>query len=144
MKTIVVRLFTAILALGGLAVASKAQVVVQLADQVVVKIPYEFVAAGKTLPAGTYKINRISDIKQNELVISGFENRTGALVISTVVEDAHSEQPKISFQVVGDQHFLSKIQTAEHIFTIPVSASAVPLVAKRKNAPSTSGTSGSN
>jgi hypothetical protein len=109
-------------------------------DQIVVNIPYEFVAAGKTLPAGTYRVNRISDNNKRGLVISSFENGVAVMVFSSEVADkTRPEQPSVTFQQVGDQHLLSKIQTAEHVFTIPLSRSTVLEAATKSH----SGTSGS-
>src|SRR5215471_2549073 len=103
----------------------------QASDQLVVKIPWEFVVAGKVLPAGTYRVIRVSDVGQSQLVISSFENRVTVFVLAVSSEAMHrgnasrDEQPRVSFQQARDQHFLSKIETAEHKFTIPVSSSAV-------------------
>jgi hypothetical protein len=98
----------------------------QAADQLVVKIPYEFVVAGKTLPAGTYRVNRVSDYDERALAISSFENRVAVVVIpSEVIDRSGAEQPSVSFQQVGEQHLLSKIATADHVFAIPVSNAAV-------------------
>src|SRR5439155_25361629 len=78
------RLAIAFLSFSALAIAATAQV----PDQLVINMPYEFVVASKTLPPGTYRVNRVSDLTENELVLSSFENRAGAFVISTEVEDA--------------------------------------------------------
>ena len=51
MKKNYIRFVTAFLGLTALGAAARGQV----SDQLVVNIPYEFVAAGKTLPAGTYE-----------------------------------------------------------------------------------------
>jgi hypothetical protein len=141
MKKHCVRILSAFFGLAALALTAKGQA----ADQLVVKIPYEFVVAGKTLPAGTYRINRVSDRDEKALAISSFENHAGVLVLSSEVADkTSSEQPSLSFQQVGDQHLLSKIQTADHVFTIPVSSPAVLESAmKKQNSPSMSGSSGS-
>jgi hypothetical protein len=141
MKKNCIRVLTAFWGLASFAVVVRGQA----ADQLVVKIPYEFVVAGKTLPAGTYRINRAGDFDQRVLVISSFENRTSVLVRSTDVEEASSNQPALSFQRVGEQYVLSKIGTPEHVYAIPVSSSdALQAAMKGKNAPSMSGTSGSN
>ena len=120
----------------------------QVSDQLVVKIPWEFVVAGKVLPAGTYRVNRVSDVDQSQLFINSFENRVAVFVlaVSGEVNASRDEQPRVSFQQAGDQHFLSKIETAEHTFTIPVSSSAVLEAAmKRQSDPaSTSRSMGSN
>jgi hypothetical protein len=141
MKTIYVRFLSAFFGLAALAAATRAQAV----DQIVVNIPYEFVVAGKTLPAGTYTVKRLNDRDINELSITSFENRAGALLISTEVSEAREYKPTLRFEHIGDQYFLSKIETAEHVFTIPVSASPAPVIAmKKQGSPSVSGNSGSN
>jgi hypothetical protein len=142
MKTTYARFLSAFFGLAALAAASRAQVV----DQIIVNVPYEFVVGGKTLPAGTYRVNRANDRDNTELEITGVENRTGALLLSTEVRPAHEDKPTLTFQHVGDQYFLSKIETAEHIFTIPVPAAKAAAVIARKNQtnPSPSSSSGSN
>jgi hypothetical protein len=139
MKKHGVRILSAFFGLAALAVASKGQT----PDEIVVKIPYEFVVAGKTLPAGTYKVNRVSDNNQRALTISSFENHAAVFVLSSEVADrSGAKHPSVSFQQVGEQHLLSKIETADHVFTIPVSSASV-LEAAMKNGPSMSGNSGS-
>lgn len=142
MKKHCVRILSAFFGLAALAITAKGQA----ADQVVVNIPYEFVAGGKTLPAGSYRINRVSDKNERALVISSFENRAAVVVLPVeVAGKTGAEQPSVSFQQVGEQHLLSKIQTAEHVFTIPVSSPAVLETAMRKHSgPSASASSGSN
>jgi len=142
MKTIYVRFLSAFFGLAAMAAAIRAQEV----DQIIVNIPYAFVAAGKTLPAGSYKVRRISDNNLTELAITSFENRTGVLLLSSEVSPTREDKPTLTFQHVGDQYILSKIETAGHIFTIPVSTkSATQVVAmKTQTTPSASSSSGSN
>ena len=117
MKKHCVLILSAFFGLAALAITAKGQAV----DQIIVNIPYEFVVAGKTLPAGTYKVNRVSGDDEGALAISSFENHAAVLVLSSEVSDrTDAEQPSLSFRQVGEQHLLSKIQTAEHVFTIPV------------------------
>ena len=68
MKTIYVRFLSAFFALAAVAVSARSQAV----DKLIVNIPHDFVAAGKTLPAGTYKVNRINDFNNTELSITSF------------------------------------------------------------------------
>ena len=141
MKTTYVRFLSAFFGLAALAAATRAQAV----DQIIVNIPYDFVVAGKTLPAGTYRVNRVNDRDINELSITSFENRTGALLVSSEVSATTENKAALSFQHIGDQYFLSKIETAEHIFTIPVSTKPAPVVAmKNQSSPSPASSSGSN
>jgi hypothetical protein len=109
--------FFGLVAMGG---AARGQAV----DQLVVNIPYEFVVAGQTLPAGNYRINRLAGSNERELVIGGIENRDSVMVYSTDAE-RRVGAPHLTFQLVGDQHLLSKIETGEHVFTIPVYKSTV-------------------
>jgi len=135
------RILIALIGVAGLGTAAKGQVI----DQIVVNIPYEFVAAGKTLPAGTYRVNRVSSANQEALVLSNFENGAGAIVSSTQVENSSADKAQVTFEQVGGQHFLSKIETADHLFTIPISRSAIlEAAAKSPSGTSASGSSGTN
>jgi len=74
MKLSYVRCVSAFVALAALAVAGRAQEI----DQISVNIPHDFVVAGKkTLPAGTYRVNRANDRDVNELVITSVEKSHG-------------------------------------------------------------------
>ena len=142
MKTTYVRFLSAFFGLAALAAASRAQAV----DQIIVTVPYEFVVSGKTLPAGTYRVNRLNDRDLSELEITGVNNRAGALLRSSEVSPTREDKPTVSFQHVGDQYFLNKIETADHIFTISVSAAkpATAVAMKKQTSPSPSSSSGSN
>jgi hypothetical protein len=127
------RFLIALTGVAGLGVAAKGQAV----DQIVVNIPYEFVVAGKTLPPGTYRVNRLSNIQPEVLILSSFESRAGLMVRSTAVESTRVYKPEVSFEQIDGRHFLSKIETADHVFTIPVSRSEI-LEAAAKSARGTS------
>lgn len=109
-----IRIITGVFGLAVFGAGARAQ------DQLIVNIPYEFVVLGKTLPSGTYRVNRVSNANVSELMLNSFENRTGALVVSTEWEDARNATPRVTFQEVGGQHFLTKIETATHAFTFLV------------------------
>ena len=141
MKTTYVRFLSAFFGLAALAAAARAQAV----DQIIVNVPYDFVVSGKTLPAGTYRVNRLSGNDLSALSITSVQNRTGVLLFSSEVSSTTEDKPALSFQHIGDQYILSKIETADHIFTIPVSTKpAVQVAMKNQSAPSASGASGSN
>jgi hypothetical protein len=118
----------------------------QAVDQIVVNIPYDFVVGGKTLPAGTYKVNRVTDTNERVLIIRSFENRASAMVVAAQVESTSADKVQVSFEQVGGERFLSKIETANHVFTIPVSHSEILEAAARSHSgPSGTGSaSGSN
>jgi len=126
MRKLCLRIAVALVSFAGLGITAKAQVV----DQVVVTIPFQFVVAGKTLPAGTYRVNRVSDDKWEGLIFSSFENRAGAIVHPIEVQSTPDGKAHVSFETAGDEHFLSKIETADNVFTIPVSRAAILLAEK--------------
>jgi hypothetical protein len=115
------RILIALVGAAGLAKAAKGQV----ADQIVVNVPHEFVVAGKTLPAGTYRVNRVPNPVGRMLVFSSVENRVSAIVLATDVETIPADKARISLEQVDGQYFLSKIETADHVFNILVSRSAI-------------------
>lgn len=128
MKNNFVRIASAFFGCAILAMAATTQA----ADQLVVRIPHEFVVGSKTLPAGTYRVTRASSTDTKELVLTSLENRAGVLIVSDVVEEAQADKPSLTFQRVGGQYFLSKIETEDHAFGITVSKAAV-LVAATKS-----------
>ncbi len=129
------RILIALIGVAGLGMAAKAQVV----DQIVVNIPYEFVVGGTTLPPGSYRVDRLSSTDSGALILSSFESSARVMVRSTSVESTQDDKPEVSFEQVDGQHFLSKIKTADHVFTIPVSRSEILDAAARSH----SGTSAS-
>jgi hypothetical protein len=136
------RIVIALVGFAGLGITAKAQAV----DQVAVNIPFEFVVAGKTLPAGNYRVNRVSNTDSRILVLSSFENNVSAMILPTEVASSLSDKAEITFEQVGDQHFLSKIETADNSFTIPVSRSEILEAEAKSNSatPASGGASGSN
>jgi hypothetical protein len=141
MKKLYLRILVALVSFAGLGITAKAQVV----DQIVVTIPFEFVAAGKTLPAGTYRVNRLSDDRLGGLVLRSLDNRASAIVLPTEVESAPSDKAQVSFETAGDEHFLSRIETSDNVFNIPVSRAAILLASAKSHTGAASGSSaGSN
>jgi hypothetical protein len=113
----------------------------QQKSEVVVTVPYEFVANGKTLPAGTYTIGRIWDDRLGALSISSRESRAGVVVKATEFDEQRAENCKVMFEQVGDSQVLSKIQTLDGVYIISVPRSST-LVAgvKQHQGMSASGT----
>ena len=111
------RMFVVSLGAAILAAASYAADV----DRLVVDIPYNFVVNGKTLPAGKYNVSRATENNPRILSISGVENHASAVALSIDMEQARNSRPGITLRRTGEQTVLTKIRTAEHVFTIPVS-----------------------
>ena len=139
MKRRFMHVLVAIIGIAALGVTAKAQTV----DFVVVTVPFQFVVDGQTLPAGTYRVKRLSDDKWQGLLMSSFENRVSVVVHPNEVESAHSDTSKLTF--TGDQHFLSQVKTGDNIFNIQVSRQAALLASTPSNGGNTSGSAnGSN
>ncbi len=135
------RIIVAITLLSGLGVAAKAEI----RDYIVVTVPFEFVVGGKTLPAGTYKVSSLSLDKFSTLLLTSRDNSTSVFMLPLESESASAEKPNVSFQRVGDQHFLSIIQTTSDVYYIPVSHSAImEAAAKSRDNVSAPGSSGGN
>ena len=139
MKKYFAGFLAAVFGMAAFAMAAKATT----SDQLVVKVPYEFVVGGKTLPAGTYRINRASDSSVGELALINVDNHAGVLLNAGEWEDARSNKTELQFQKIAGQYFLSSIQTAEHVFAIPVSKSAV-MEAMKSHQGSTSSAAGND
>ena len=117
MKRNYFRLFVVFLGAALLAGVASADAV----DRIVVNIPYSFVANGKTLPAGSYIVHRLSPTNYYPLSISSRENGDTVFVQSIEVKEASGDHPSVAFLVSGDQHFLTSIETGEHVFSLSVS-----------------------
>ena len=120
MKTFA-RTVTAIVGFAALAISAKAQE----PDQLVIHIPHEFVVYGKTLPAGTYRVNRTEPAAEEQLVLRSVKNGEGVLVVPSLVEDGRAGKLGFVFEEIAGQHFLTTIETAEHVFAVPVSKSEI-------------------
>jgi hypothetical protein len=135
------RCLVAITFLCGLGVAAKAETRAEIA----VTLPFEFVAGGKTIPAGTYTVSRLSGEKLDGLVLTSYDKHISVFVRPNEIESATPDKPKVSFQRVGDQNFLSSVQTTWAVYRFPVSRSAIMEAAARsRNNASASGSSGGN
>jgi hypothetical protein len=129
MKKHCMRILIAVLSVAGFGAVAMGQSV----DKVEVKIPYEFVVGGQTLPAGTYTVDRVGSGDPRDLVLSSYGHHTSAIFVATEFEENSGNKTEISFKIVGGQRFLSEIRTAEHVFTIPVTQTEILEAAARSN-----------
>jgi hypothetical protein len=121
MRKIYLRILIGLIGIACSGVAAEAQAV----DQVVAKIPHEFVVDGRTFPPGSYRVERASTSDDRELLIRNVDSNESALIAPTVVESNTTDHASLSFEHVGDELLLSKIQTADHVFTISVPRSEI-------------------
>jgi hypothetical protein len=114
-------------------------------SEIAVTLPFEFVAGGKTLPAGTYTLRDVSDDPADGLILNSYENRASVIVHPIEIEKASANKSIVSFQRVGEQLFLDRIQTADTVYNIPVPRAAILLAAAPSHKSSAvSDNSGSN
>ena len=109
----------------GLAAGAKAET----HREVIVNIPHEFVVTGRTLPAGTYIVSRLSDDRLAGLSIASYEQRSGILVLANQFENHRTDDIKVSFERVGGMYFLRSIEAMDGVYTFPLPHSAL-LMAK--------------
>jgi hypothetical protein len=115
------RILVAVTFLLGLSVAANAET----RSQVVVKLPFAFVASGITFPAGTYTVKRFSQQPFDTLMLTSDDKGTSVFVRPVEMEEASDDKPKVSFHKVGEQHFLSAIETADYIYNFTESKSVL-------------------
>src|ERR1700761_4833533 len=106
------RILVALTFLLGLGVGANAQTRAEIA----VTLPFEFVVGKTTLPAGKYIVKRISEQPFDVLMITSYDTGTSVLVNPTAMDNASAFNPTVSFRTIGDQHFLSGIQTADYVY----------------------------
>ena len=113
------RIIVAVTFLLGFSVAANPEI----RGQVIVKLPFAFVASGVRLPAGTYAVKRFSQQPFDTLMLTTDDKGTSVFIHPTEMEDASDDKPKVSFHKVGEQHFLSAIETADYVYNFTVSKS---------------------
>ena len=140
MNKLLVRLFLVLAAFASLTIPVKAQAV----DQLVVKVPFPFVAAGQTFPAGDYKISRLRDEEPRILLLTSLEKRADVVMLRAEFHEISSGKGQLAFTTVGDQHVLSRIQTADNAYTLVVPRAEALLAATPRKGAAASSASGSN
>ena len=115
----------ALFSLAGLGLGAQAQA----SDAVVANVPFEFVAGGVTLPAGTYSVSRVSSAWDSHLLIRNGEHSVFLLPIH--FQGAVAENALFRFEHVGNQYFLSKVKTPSGVYTMGAHR-ALTTVAQKK------------
>jgi hypothetical protein len=125
----------------GLGVAAKAET----RDAIVVKVPFEFVVFGKTLPAGKYTLSTVSSTGFAPLLLTNNDSGTSMFLPQHENEGTSVEKPLVVFQRVGGESFLSAIRTTSTVYNFTISQSAIMEAAARsRDNSSASGVSGSD
>jgi hypothetical protein len=123
MKKYLTVLFILISVLGlGLGARAQEQ------DTVVTNVPFDFVAGGKVLPAGNYRVMRVRAFSGlRELEITSFETGASAFVTPTVFDNVQSDKAQLNFEHLGDTYFLSAIETLIGTYAIDIPPAAIKL-----------------
>ena len=117
----------------------------QAPDRILVKVPFSFVAAGQTFPAGEYKVTRLRDEEPRILLLTNVENQAEVVMLFPQSQETAHGKPQLDFSYVGDQHFLSRVETAEHTYNLSVPQTEPLLAAApHKGGAASSSASGSN
>ncbi len=125
--------------LAGCGIAANAQT----HDVVIAKMPFQFVAGEKTLPAGTYKVSRLSNDPTGPLLLTSDDNNISVFLLPMASEGVSADKPRLTFEQVGEKHFLNTIETPLKTYYIAVSHSGVTeAAAKLRNNGAASGASG--
>jgi hypothetical protein len=119
----------------GLGLGARAEEV----DTVVANVPFNFVIAGKILPAGAYRVSRVNTAGNRELEISSYDARTGVLLIPTVFDDFQTGDAQLNFEHAGNKYFLSAIETPIGTYAITIPPSAIELARMEQQGTSSSG-----
>src|ERR1700739_5119634 len=94
-------------------------------DDIIAKLPFQFVVDGTTLPAGIYTISHLTNDNSGPLMLTRRDNGSSVFVLPGGSESASANNPHVSFQRIGEEHFLSTIQTTLETYYIPVSRSSL-------------------
>jgi hypothetical protein len=140
-------LASSLLALVGVFGLGAAAAQAQPRSETVVTLPFDFVASDTTLPAGKYSLRPVSDDPADGLFLINYEHHASVIVHPIETEEAPSNKPTVSFQRVGGELFLNRIQTTNTIYNLPVSRAQIlraAMPSPQGSGPDASGNSGSN
>lgn len=88
----------------------------QDSEAIVVSVPFEFVAGAGTLPAGTYRVGRLSQESRSVLALQG-DTKT-IFVLPKAFDEPSSTEAMLTFEHVGDKYFLGKIETPSGVYKL--------------------------
>ena len=104
MKKQISRALLGLAAALALAVAADAQIL----RKVSLRVPFDFVAGGKQMPAGSYTVRRIRSDAETALLIRDEDSGTSAIILTNAGE-ANPTAAAFVFRRHGDHHFLAEI-----------------------------------
>ena len=127
----------------GLGISARAQDLSQIAATV----PFDFVAGGETLPAGTYSVSRVSSGDPRSLAIRSDDNSVFLLPAffdgdPVSLNGGSAYHAELGFEHVGDKYFLSKVETPAGVYAIRAPRAMTQVAQMKDHGPGSS--SGAN
>jgi hypothetical protein len=133
------RVIATVAFLLGIGMAARAQA----QDNIIVTLPFGFVAGEKALPAGTYKVSRFSNDPSGPLLFTNYGKHISVFLLPIASDGTPADKPGLTFEEVRKEHFLNTIHTSLGTYYIPVSHSSVTeAAATLRNSGSALGASG--
>lgn len=80
----------------------------QTGRRLTVHVPFDFVVAGKQMPAGDYSVRRVSKDSENALLIQSADGRRVATVFTNSSRH-EAERAELSFRQHGESYFLAEV-----------------------------------
>ena len=103
-KTVMAKVWMAIgvavMVLGGAASAR--------AQEVVARVPFDFIAGGVRMPAGNYLVTQ-QDQQSLVSVASADRRHFAFILMNPMSADKAGETPRLVFEQVGEDHFLTQV-----------------------------------
>lgn len=86
---------------------------------VVVHIKQDFIAGGKALPAGTYRVHQgFTETTGQALILRGEEPGKSAFLIPATYDASLPERLHVKLTRVGDVYYLSEVATEFGVYTL--------------------------
>jgi hypothetical protein len=101
---------------------------------VIANIPFDFIVAGKSMPAGTYTVARTSS--GSELLVSN--RNAGAFVIPIMFDNSPNLDPVLTFDKVSESYVLRQVNTPIGAFTLDTRSEEATLAQSKQHSGMTS------
>lgn len=99
-------------------------------------VPYDFMAAGRLLHAGTYTVARQPVGLGSALFLKNIDHNETAFLLPTTFEGTLSSRTTLRFEQVGELRILREIQMTQGIYTFASESKAVKTALKQSAASS--------
>lgn len=101
------QIMTALLGLALTALMT-ASAFAQTGVRMTVHVPFDFVVAGKQMPAGDYSVRRVTKDSENALVIQSEDGRRTATVFTNAAQ-REPQRAELRFRQHGESYFLAEV-----------------------------------